>query len=128
MLDAGHVKEVIDLAAPSDSPGLLVSLSKDGNIRLWHASHDCCTASYSSDASSLVSHAQAHNILVSEATMLTVEQAHMSPCSAYGTKHGISLALCSVRRQHKLSCIGCCHTCAPAALMSADDPVCFVVS
>lgn len=51
----GHSKDVIDLAAPSGSPGLLVSLSKDGNIRLWHASHEYCTASYTSEASSLVS-------------------------------------------------------------------------
>ena len=78
--DAGHLKEVIDLAAPSDSPGLLVSLSKDGNIRLWHASHESCTASYSSDASSLVSHAQVvSDDLVSEATLLNVEQSHMLP-------------------------------------------------
>lgn len=49
----GHSKTVIDLAAPSDCPGLLVSLSIDGNIRLWHASREECTASYSSDALSL---------------------------------------------------------------------------
>ena len=55
MLAAGHTKAVLDLAAPSDYPGLLVSLSMDGNIRLWHASHEECTASYSSEALSLVS-------------------------------------------------------------------------
>ncbi|KAL3149455.1 hypothetical protein ABBQ32_002243 [Trebouxia sp. C0010 RCD-2024] len=49
----GHSKAVIDLTAPSDCPGMLVSLSMDGNIRLWHASHQQCTASYISDALSL---------------------------------------------------------------------------
>ena len=59
-LAVGHCKDVIDLSAPSGRPGLLVSLSKDGNLRIWHASQELCIASYSSDASSLVSLRLAH--------------------------------------------------------------------
>ena len=45
MKSAGHRKEVIQLAAcPSHRP-LLVSLSKDGNIRLWDVCSEACIAS-----------------------------------------------------------------------------------
>ena len=46
---------MLDLSACSCKAGLLVSLSKDGNVRVWDAAQEACTASYSTEASCMVS-------------------------------------------------------------------------
>lgn len=53
-LNSGHVKEVVDLAACAARPGLLASLARDGNVRVWDAPSGACLASHTSDASCLV--------------------------------------------------------------------------
>lgn len=50
----GHTKEVIELAAGAEKPGLLLSLSKDGNIRLWDVASEKELSSIQTDASCLV--------------------------------------------------------------------------
>lgn len=47
----GHTKDVVDLSACPGKPRLLVSLSKDGNVRVWDTAQELCTTSYSTDAS-----------------------------------------------------------------------------
>ncbi|DBA88802.1 TPA: hypothetical protein ACH3X1_004216 [Trebouxia sp. C0004] len=49
----GHTKDVVDLSACSSKPGLLVSLSKDGNARVWDVSQELCISCYNTDASCL---------------------------------------------------------------------------
>ncbi|DBB08847.1 hypothetical protein WJX82_004976 [Trebouxia sp. C0006] len=49
----GHIKDVVDLSACSSKPGLLVSLSKDGNARVWDVTQELCISSYNTDASCL---------------------------------------------------------------------------
>lgn len=46
----GHTKEVIDISSIPSSPNLLVSLSKDGNIRLWDVPSETCISSINTDA------------------------------------------------------------------------------
>jgi WD40 repeat protein len=41
----GHTKDVVDLATTANEPKLLLSLSKDGNIRLWNVVEEACLAS-----------------------------------------------------------------------------------
>ena len=55
MVSAGHTKDVVDLSACPGKPRLLVSLSKDGNVRVWDTAQELCTTSYSTDASCVVS-------------------------------------------------------------------------
>ena len=50
----GHSKDVVDLSACVSKPGLLVSLSKDGNARVWNVTQELCISSYNTDASCLV--------------------------------------------------------------------------
>lgn len=52
---SGHTKEVIELAAGRDAPRLLLSLSKDGNLRLWDVPTEACLSSLQTDASCIVS-------------------------------------------------------------------------
>jgi WD40 repeat protein len=50
----GHTKDVMDLATTVKEPKLLLSLSKDGNIRLWDVVEETCLASLTtSDATSI---------------------------------------------------------------------------
>lgn len=51
---AGHTKDVVDLAAAANKQGVLASLSKDGNLRLWDAPAEQCLASYTTEANCLV--------------------------------------------------------------------------
>ena len=54
----GHEKDVVELAIPCGQAvrgaGTLVSLAKDGNIRLWDVPAAVCLASYQSDATAMV--------------------------------------------------------------------------
>ena len=54
LASAGHQKEVVELCTCSGRPGLLASLSKDGNLRLWDVPSDTCLASIQTDATCLV--------------------------------------------------------------------------
>lgn len=49
----GHTKDVVDLAATPEHPRLLVSLSRDGNLRLWDVADETCLASINSEATCL---------------------------------------------------------------------------
>lgn len=51
----GHSAAVIDLVSCSARPGLLASLSKDGNVRVWDVPTETCMASFAADATALVS-------------------------------------------------------------------------
>lgn len=46
----GHDKEVVELAGAAGQPGLLASLSRDGNLRLWDAREEVCLSSVQADA------------------------------------------------------------------------------
>ena len=46
----GHTKDVVDLAATPEHPKLLVSLSRDGNLRLWDVPSEACLASINTEA------------------------------------------------------------------------------
>jgi len=46
----GHVKEVICLDAVRSKPSLLLSLSKEGNLRLWDVGEETCISSIATDA------------------------------------------------------------------------------
>ncbi len=50
----GHTREVVELASCSGRPARLLSLSKEGNVRLWDVPSEACMASISTDATSLV--------------------------------------------------------------------------
>ena len=60
IVSAGHTKDVVDLSACPGKPRLLVSLSKDGNVRVWDTAQELCTTSYSTDASCVVSMCVGH--------------------------------------------------------------------
>ena len=50
----GHTKDVMDLATTANEPELLLSLSRDGNIRLWNVVKETCLTSITtSDATSI---------------------------------------------------------------------------
>lgn len=53
----GHTKEVVDLAATAAAPRLLLSLSRDGNLRLWDVPSETCLSSLQTDATCIVSQA-----------------------------------------------------------------------
>lgn len=57
---AGHTRDVIELVSADrgEATGHLLSLAKDGNIRLWDACTAACLASYSSDATAMVRYKQ----------------------------------------------------------------------
>ena len=52
----GHAREVVDLAACAVRPRLLLSLARDGNLRLWDVPSEACLASIQTDATAIVSH------------------------------------------------------------------------
>lgn len=61
----GHSKDVIDLSAAPAHPNLLVSLSKDGNIRLWNVPEETCISSCTvNDAVSVALSPDASSIMV----------------------------------------------------------------
>ncbi|EFN59527.1 expressed protein [Chlorella variabilis] len=47
----GHAREVVELAAVPAAPRLLLSLSRDGNLRLWDVPSETCLSSLQTDAS-----------------------------------------------------------------------------
>ena len=52
----GHTREVAELAAAgAGAPRLLLSLSRDGNLRLWDVPTETCLSSIQTDASCIVS-------------------------------------------------------------------------
>lgn len=51
---AGHTSAVIELSAPAERPGVLASLTRDGNLRVWDVCRETCLASHATDAASLV--------------------------------------------------------------------------
>ena len=52
----GHTREVAELAAAgAGAPRLLLSLSRDGNLRLWDVPTETCLSSMQTDASCIVS-------------------------------------------------------------------------
>ena len=52
----GHTREVAELAAAgAGAPRLLLSLSKDGNLRLWDVPTEACLSSIQTDATCIVS-------------------------------------------------------------------------
>lgn len=51
----GHAREVVELAAVPAAPRLLLSLSRDGNLRLWDVPSETCLSSLQTDASCVVS-------------------------------------------------------------------------
>lgn len=46
----GHTKEVICMDAVQSKPNLLLSLSKEGNLRLWDVEKETCLSSIATDA------------------------------------------------------------------------------
>ncbi len=52
--DAGHHAAVVELSAAAEQPGLLLSLSKDGNVRLWDVGRQECLLSLKTDAYAVV--------------------------------------------------------------------------
>lgn len=52
---SGHRKEVLQLASCQGREGCLVSLAKDGEMRLWDVQQEVCVASAPTDASCIVS-------------------------------------------------------------------------
>lgn len=46
----GHVKDVVDLSSAASKSNLLLSLSRDGNLRLWDVKTEVCLSSVTSDA------------------------------------------------------------------------------
>lgn len=59
----GHFTDVVELSAAGNCPGLLLSLSKDGNLRLWDVQHQTCLLSLHTDAFSAVLHPDATYIV-----------------------------------------------------------------
>jgi WD40 repeat protein len=51
----GHTREVVELAAVPARPDLLLSLSRDGDLRLWDVPSEACLSSIQTDACCLVS-------------------------------------------------------------------------
>ena len=51
----GHTQEVVELAAVAAAPRLLLSLSRDGNLRLWDVPSETCLSNLQVDASCIVS-------------------------------------------------------------------------
>lgn len=51
----GHAREVVELAATAAAPRLLLSLSRDGNLRLWDVPSETCLSSLQTDATCIVS-------------------------------------------------------------------------
>jgi WD40 repeat protein len=51
----GHSREMVELAAVPAAPRLLLSLSRDGNLRLWDVPSEACLASLQTDATTIVS-------------------------------------------------------------------------
>lgn len=51
----GHKREVLELAAVPAAPRLLLSLSRDGNLRLWDVPSETCLSSKQTDATCIVS-------------------------------------------------------------------------
>lgn len=51
----GHKREVLELAAVPAAPRLLLSLSRDGNLRLWDVPSETCLSSIHTDATCIVS-------------------------------------------------------------------------
>ncbi|DBA70306.1 TPA: hypothetical protein ACH3X2_011731 [Trebouxia sp. C0005] len=49
----GHTRDVVDMSACANKPGLVVSLAKDGNARVWDVPQQLCMSSYNTDASCL---------------------------------------------------------------------------
>lgn len=53
-MSAGHTSAVIELASCAARPGLLASLSKDGNLRFWDVLNETCLGSFAADATAMV--------------------------------------------------------------------------
>eukprot|EP00887_Chlorella_sp_A99_P005555 scaffold1.g5555.t1 len=49
----GHSKEVAELAACTARPALLLSLARDGELRLWHVPSETCLSSLQTDATAI---------------------------------------------------------------------------
>ena len=81
LLPAGHAKEVVDLAGSPARAGLLASLARDGNLRLWDAGSGGCLASHDSDATCLVRFAA-----VSWADATHTARGHLGVCYH---RHGV---------------------------------------
>lgn len=77
----GHIKDVVDLSACSSKPGLLVSLSKDGNARVWDVTQELCISSYNTDASCLVSQSLYSCLIASQYPCDCLSAAVLGKCS-----------------------------------------------
>ncbi|CAL8464853.1 g4388 [Coccomyxa elongata] len=79
----GHSAAVIDLVSCSARPGLLASLSKDGNVRVWDVPTETCMASFAADATALAFHPEG-NLLVTGGRKGVLYTCHL-PESCAGT-------------------------------------------
>lgn len=59
----GHEAQVVELSAATSRPGLLLSLSRDGNLRLWDALAPACLLSLHTDAVAAALHPEASYIV-----------------------------------------------------------------
>ena len=82
-LPAGHAKEVVDLAGSPARAGLLASLARDGNLRLWDAASGACLASHDSDATCLVRLAAACWQMLRSSRGAHLGVCHHSHCPAF---------------------------------------------
>ncbi len=78
----GHNKDVVDLSACSSKPGLLVSLSKDGNARVWDVTQELCISSYNTDASCLVRRSLHPFLIASQHPCVCFSAAVLGKCTA----------------------------------------------
>ncbi|KAI3433327.1 hypothetical protein D9Q98_003145 [Chlorella vulgaris] len=76
----GHKREVLELAAVPAAPRLLLSLSRDGNLRLWDVPSETCLSSIHTDATCIAFTADAASI----ATGNSKGRLHMYAISAAG--------------------------------------------
>ncbi|KAL4418960.1 hypothetical protein ABPG77_000873, partial [Micractinium sp. CCAP 211/92] len=60
----GHAREVVELAATKAAPRLLLSLSRDGNLRLWDVPSETCLSSLQTDATCIAMAPDARSVLL----------------------------------------------------------------
>ncbi|KAL4431235.1 hypothetical protein ABPG75_006491 [Micractinium tetrahymenae] len=60
----GHTREMVELAAAPAAPRLLLSLSRDGNLRLWDVPSEACLSSLQTEATCIAMAPDARSVLL----------------------------------------------------------------
>lgn len=76
----GHTRDVVDMSACANKPGLVVSLAKDGNARVWDVPQQLCMSSYNTDASCLVRCSLTPCLIVPQCSCSCVSAAVLGEC------------------------------------------------